>query len=89
MYFSTARDTFRFGLVLLHQGVWGNYKILVDKDFMEEMLNSSQSLNPSYGYLIWLNGKSSIVLSESDNNRVFSFAPQAPSDLIAALGKNR
>ena len=52
------------------------------------MLNSSQSLNPSYGYLWWLNGKSSIVypgLAASFNTEL---STNAPNDLIAGIGKN-
>ena len=52
------------------------------------MISSSQTLNNSYGYLWWLNGKASYMLPGFQfvfNGKLF---PNAPNDLIAALGKN-
>ena len=51
-------------------------------------MNSSQTLNPSYGYLTWLNGKSSFMVPGLQFNFPGSFSPNAPSDMIAALGKD-
>jgi CubicO group peptidase (beta-lactamase class C family) len=88
MYNSTARDAGRLGLLLENNGVWANKKIISDEDFLKDMLNSSQELNPSYGYLTWLNGKSSVALPERTNSFNTSLAPEAPVDLFAAMGKN-
>jgi hypothetical protein len=52
------------------------------------MTNTSQNLNPSYGYLWWLNGKSSYMVPGSQIVFPGSWAPEAPADMIAALGKN-
>ena len=52
------------------------------------MLQSSQKVNPSYGYLWWLNGKSSITYPTSTLSFNQSLDPFAPKDLFAALGKN-
>jgi hypothetical protein len=52
------------------------------------MTNTSQSLNLSYGYLWWLNGKSSYMLPTSQIVFPGSYAPAAPSDMFAGLGKN-
>jgi CubicO group peptidase (beta-lactamase class C family) len=52
------------------------------------MLNTSQQLNKSYGYLWWLNGKSSYLVPQSQfifNGPMF---PNAPSETITAVGKD-
>jgi hypothetical protein len=51
------------------------------------MLNSSQSLNPSYGYLWWLNGKSSFLLPGSQISFPGWLLPEAPADLVSGVGK--
>jgi hypothetical protein len=52
------------------------------------MTTTSQNLNPAYGYLWWLNGKSSIIFPGLPSIYSKSLAENAPSDLIGALGKN-
>ena len=56
------------------------------------MLSTSQNLNPSYGYLWWLNGKSNYVLPSPNPSTATPAAgflvPNAPADLVAALGAN-
>ena len=52
------------------------------------MINTSQSLNPSYGYLWWLNGKESIIFPILSNSFNISMSDNAPTDLFAAMGKN-
>ena len=47
----------RFGLLILNKGNWDGNQIMTDTNYFNQMLNSSQSLNESYGYLWWLNGK--------------------------------
>jgi hypothetical protein len=44
--------------------------------------------NQSYGYLWWLNGKSSFMAPTSQFVFPGSYAPQAPADMFAAIGKN-
>ncbi len=88
VYFSTARSMARFGLLVLGRGSWGDTQILADADFMENMLTPSQALNASYGFLWWLNGKSSYMLPASQVVFPGELMPEAPSDLIAGLGKN-
>ncbi|MCB0540202.1 MAG: beta-lactamase family protein, partial [Bacteroidetes bacterium] len=61
VYWSTARDMARFGLLLLSKGKWGQTYVLSDENYYNQMVNTSQGLNPSYGYLWWLNGKESII----------------------------
>ncbi len=88
VYWSTARDAARFGLLLLNTGVWETDSILNDPEYFDSMTNSSQNLNPSYGFLTWLNGKESTILPGLPFSFNTSISPNAPTDLFAAMGKN-
>jgi len=52
------------------------------------MVNTSQNINPSYGYLWWLNGKAFYMLPSTQFVFPGYLTPPAPKDMIAALGKN-
>lgn len=88
VFYSNGRSMARFGLLLLANGNWNGSEVISDKLFLQDMTNSSQNLNLSYGYLTWLNGKASHMLPTLQ--LVFSGAmvPNAPTDMFAALGKN-
>lgn len=86
-YFSTARSMARFGLLNLNRGNWDGDQ-LVSETYFDEMTTTSQSLNPAYGYLWWLNGKSSYILPSATTVFSGSLIPNAPDDLIAGLGAN-
>ena len=88
VFFSKPRSMARYGLLLLSERDWDGAEILADKNYTEEMTNTSQDLNLSYGYLTWLNGKSSFMIPTIQN--VFSGSPveEAPDDMFSALGKN-
>ena len=43
---------------------------------------------PFYGYLTWLNGKSALMVPQSQIVLPTSVSPNAPADMYAALGKN-
>lgn len=88
VYWSTPRDMARFGLFILNKGRWNKAALLSDETYYNEMINSSQDRNLSYGYLWWLNGKNSIILPGLSNSIPMELASEAPEDLIAALGKN-
>ena len=88
VYWSTARDMARFGLLVLNQGKWDNSEVLSETNYYKQMVSSSQNLNPSYGYLWWLNGKNSIVFPVLPNSFNTSLSENAPNDLFAGLGKN-
>lgn len=88
LYYSTARSMARFGLLNLNKGVWDNIDILQNQAYFDEMTTSSQNLNPSYGYLWWLNGKTSFRLPGSEMEFSGKLIPNAPDDLIAGLGKD-
>jgi CubicO group peptidase (beta-lactamase class C family) len=88
VYYSTARSMARFGLLILNRGKWDEQVIMSNADYFEAMTNTSQNINPSYGYLWWLNGKSSFKVPGFQTSFSGSVSPQAPADLIAAMGKN-
>jgi CubicO group peptidase (beta-lactamase class C family) len=88
VYFSTPRSMARFGLLMLNQGSWGSTPIMTDTAYYNEMINTSQDLNLSYGYLWWLNGKSSHKLPGSTFTFPGFLIPNAPSDTYLAAGKN-
>ncbi len=88
VFWSTAREAARFGLLIQNKGTWYDSKILKDENYFAQMTQSSQELNPSYGYLWWLNGKNKVILPGFSASVSRSLCPDAPTDLIAAMGKN-
>lgn len=88
VYFSTARSMARFGLLMLNNGVWNTDTVMRDRNYFRDMINTSQSINLSYGYLWWLNGKASHMLPTVQFVFNGSMIPAAPADMYAALGKN-
>ena len=88
VFFSKARSMARFGLLVLNQGVWNGDPIMSDANYFNDMVNTSQSLNLSYGYLWWLNGKPSFMLPSIQTVFPGPLNPSAPADLFAALGKD-
>lgn len=88
VYASTPRSMARFGLLAQNNFVWNTDTVLSDTAYVRQMTNTSQSLNLSYGYLWWLNGKSSYMFPSSQLVVPGSYAPHAPADMFAAIGKN-
>jgi CubicO group peptidase (beta-lactamase class C family) len=88
VYFSKARSMARFGLAMLNNSVWQNDTLLLDQQYMYDMVHPSQDINQSYGYLWWLNNGPSYMLPTSQF--VFPGKPMAdaPDDVYAAMGKN-
>lgn len=88
VYFSNARSMARFGLLMLNGGVWDGISLMTDTAYFQQMTNTSQSLNEAYGYLWWLNGKSTYMIPQLQFVFNGSFSPNAPDDMYAALGMN-
>lgn len=88
VFFSKVRSMARFGLLIQNNCIWNTDTLLHDTAYINQMTSSSQNLNLSYGYLWWLNGKSSYMLPTSQYVFSGSFAPAAPKDMFAGLGKN-
>lgn len=85
---SVPRSMARFGLLLLARGVWDGDTVLRDQSYITNMVSSSQDLNPSYGYLFWLNGKDKMMLPGIPATLPGPIVPQAPNDMYMGLGKN-
>lgn len=88
VYFSTARSMARFGLLMLNKGKWGENQIMADSIYFKQMVSPSQSLNKSYGYLWWLNGKQSYMLPTSQTVFPGYLNPNAPAEMFVAMGKD-
>lgn len=87
IFYSDLRSMARFGLLLLNEGVWEQERLLNQKYF-SKMTTASQSINPSYGLLTWLNSGSSYMLPDSPVTMKGNLIPPAPKDMFMALGKN-
>ena len=87
VYWSTSRSMARFGLLSLNKGTW-NGTTLINENYFNQATNTSQNINQSYGYLWWLNGKSSYYLPQIQVQFPGTLISSAPSDLYCALGKN-
>ncbi len=85
VYHSNTRSMARFGLMALNNGKWNNEQI-INQAFFNEAINTSQTINPSYGYLWWLNGKSGAMIPGGQTFYPGSLIPNAPADMYAAMG---
>lgn len=88
VYYSKARDMARFGLLNLNKGIWNTDTLLKDTSYFKAMINTSQNLNLAYGYLWWLNGKTSGMAPGLQIVFPGTLMSNAPNDMYAALGKN-
>jgi CubicO group peptidase (beta-lactamase class C family) len=88
VYFSNARSMARYGLLLLAEGSWDGNDLLQDPEYFYAMTHSSQPINEAYGYLTWLNNTQSFMLPESQFVFPGSYAPHAPADMYAAIGRD-
>ncbi len=80
---TTARDLARFGGLMLAGGVWQDRR-LVSESYVAAAVRPSQSLNPAYGLLWWLNGRPLRTRPEASGHEVLAAA--APGDMFAAHG---
>lgn len=87
VYWSTSRSMARFGLLALNKGTWNGTTVL-NETYFNEATNTSQTINQAYGYLWWLNGKTSYHLPQTQFQFSGTLIPSAPSDMFCALGKN-
>ena len=88
VFFSRVRNMARFGLLMQNDCIWNQDTLLHDTAYIHQMTNTSQSLNLSYGYLWWLNGKDSYRLPTLQFVFPGPIAPNAPDDMFAGIGKN-
>lgn len=87
IYHSNTRSMARFGLLALNKGKWKD-ETIINENFFTESVSSSQNINPSYGYLWWLNGKASYMIPSQQTVYRGALVPNAPTDMYAAMGAN-
>lgn len=87
IYRSDTRSMARFGLLALNNGKWENNQI-VPANYMQNATTTSQNINLAYGYMWWLNGKSSFRLPQTQLQFNGKLITTAPDDMYCALGKN-
>lgn len=85
IYHSNTRSMARFGLLALNNGLW-NTEQVINQTYFNECISTSQNINPSYGYLWWLNGKSSYMIPGGQTVYPGALIPNAPADMYAAMG---
>jgi len=89
IYFSTARSMARFGWLIANDGKWENKNLLNDASYLTAMRQPSQDLNPSYGYLWWINGQDAHMFPADRRRYAGPLVPEAPSDAYFAIGASR
>ena len=87
IYHSNTRSMARFGLLALNKGKWKNEQV-INETFFQESISNSQNLNPSYGYLWWLNGKSGAILPGSQTFYPGSLIPIRMGDAANPANPN-
>ncbi len=87
VYWSTTRSMARFGLLALNNGNWNGTQI-INTTFFANATSTSQNINEAYGYLWWLNGKSTYHLPQTQIQFPGELIPNGPDDMYMALGKN-
>jgi len=85
IYHSNTRSMARFGLMALNKGKWKDEQI-INEAYFNESITTSQTINPAYGYLWWLNGKSSAMIPGGQTVYPGTLIPNAPADMYAAMG---
>lgn len=85
IYHSNTRSMARFGLLALNNGKWKDEQI-INESFFNESITTSQNINPSYGYLWWLNGKTSYMVPGGQTVYTGTLVSNAPADMYAAMG---
>lgn len=85
IYHSDTRSMARFGLMALNKGKWKDEQI-INEIYFNESISTSQSINPSYGYLWWLNGKVNFMVPGEQTIYDGFLVPNAPADMFAAMG---
>ena len=87
VYYSNSRSMARFGLMISTKGKW-NSETIVSENFLNTATQTSQNINEAYGYLWWINGKSTYRLPQTQLSFPGKLIPSAPNDMYCALGKN-
>ena len=87
IYFSNTRSMARFGLLALNNGNWNGTQV-INSAFLNQATTTSQNINLAYGYLWWLNGKTSYRLPQTQLQFNGSLIASGANDMYMALGKD-
>ncbi len=87
VYWSNTRSMARFGILALNNGSWNGIPI-INSAYFQNAVSTSQNINLAYGYLWWLNGKTSYHMPQTQVQFNGKLIPDAPDDMFCALGKN-
>lgn len=82
---TSAADLARLGQVLAGRGTVDGVEVLPGER-VEELCSPSQELNPAYGLLTWLNGRSPLLLPMAAEPVDRWLLPSGPPDAVAMLG---
>ena len=85
---SKARDAARFGLLAARGWQWNGQYLIADSSLRAALTAPSTALNPSYGWLWWLNGGPTHRMPSSQVVFNGPMVPAAPPDLRMALGRD-
>ncbi len=85
IYHSNTRSMARFGLLALNKGKWNNEQI-INETYFTETITTSQNINPAYGYLWWLNGKTNYMIPGGQTVYPGALIPSGPADMYSAMG---
>lgn len=85
IYHSTTRSMARFGILALNKGKWNGEQV-INETFFDESTTTSQNINPSYGYLWWLNGEDKYMVPGGQTVYDGALVSNAPADMYAAMG---
>ena len=83
---TTARDLGRFGILVQAGGEWDGTTVLDNPTYLKQSLSPSQTFNPAYGLLWWLNGQHSYLRPNRGESVAGSMIPSAPDDMVFAAG---
>lgn len=88
---ASALDCAKLGLLFLSDGKWG-HDTVVPPSYIDACCRPSQSINPAYSLMWWLNGQTShmdpvAIFSDTEPPSIKgALIPAAPADTVAAMG---
>ena len=82
---TSAADLARLGQVLAGRGTVDGVEVL-PAERVDELCSPSQDLNPAYGLLTWLNGRSPLLVPMVEEPIDAWLMPSGPPDAVAMLG---
>ena len=84
-FVSSGFDLLRFGVGVCTL-IRGDGDLGMDAEYLAASLQPSTELNPSYGYLWWLNGQAFSLAPMREDPIPGPMVPAAPDDMVSGLG---